>query len=85
MLSHVKDSLLSEKVGTVESAKAFLDMLKTFRDSGKEAISEAMTGPDSTYIVYVIPAFHLSCKFPNNLHQLGTVPVTKKNTKAKRV
>jgi len=53
MLSHVKDSLVSEKVGTVESAKAFIDVLKTFRDSGKEAISEAMTGPDSSYIVYV--------------------------------
>ena len=48
-----KDSLVAEKVGTVESARAFLAMLKAFRTSGKEAISETLTHPDSAYIVYV--------------------------------
>lgn len=51
VLTKVKDSLVSEKVGTVESGKAFLEILKSFRNSGKQAISEAMTSPDSAYVV----------------------------------
>ncbi|XP_045214239.2 microsomal triglyceride transfer protein large subunit-like [Mercenaria mercenaria] len=51
VITKVKDSLVSEKVGTAESGKAFLELLKAFRTSGKEKISEAMTGPDSTYTV----------------------------------
>lgn len=51
ILVKVKDSLVSEKVGTSESAKGFLDLLKAFRNFGLEAISETMTAPDSAYVV----------------------------------
>lgn len=51
VVTKVKDSLVSEKVGTAESGKAFLELLKSFRTSGKDRISEAMTSGDSAYIV----------------------------------
>ncbi|WAQ96562.1 MTP-like protein [Mya arenaria] len=51
LVGKVKESLVSEKVGSAESACAFLKMLKAFRNSGKEAISETLTSHDSSYIV----------------------------------
>ena len=51
VLTRVKDSLTAEKIATVESAKAFLELLKSFRNAGKDTIAEVMTSPDSYYIV----------------------------------
>ena len=51
ILGEVKDSLISDKVATIESAKAFLRLLKAFRNSGKENIAETLTHSDSSYIV----------------------------------
>lgn len=51
VLKQVKDSLTAEKIATVESAKAFLELLKSLRGVGKDTIAEVMTNPDSYYIV----------------------------------
>ena len=55
VLKRVKDSLTAEKLATSESAKAFLDLLKSLRGVGKDKIAEVMTSSDSYYIVWVLP------------------------------
>jgi hypothetical protein len=47
------DSLVKEKLSTLESAKAFVKMLRSFRGSGKTSIAETLTSPDSFYLVWV--------------------------------
>ncbi|KAL5018121.1 hypothetical protein ScPMuIL_003843 [Solemya velum] len=51
VLQKFKDELVSEKMATVESAKAYLEMLRTFRHAGKETIAEVLTSQDGYYIV----------------------------------
>lgn len=51
VLVKLKDSLLNEKLATVESGQAFLKMLKTFRNAGKNTIEEVLTDSESYYIV----------------------------------
>ncbi|KAK3594387.1 hypothetical protein CHS0354_009680 [Potamilus streckersoni] len=51
VLTRLKDSLVSEKLATTESAKAYLEMLKTFRNAGKNTIEEVLTSRSGQYIV----------------------------------
>ena len=51
VLKRVKGSLTAEKLATVPSAKAFLELLKSLRGVGKDRIAEVMTSSDSYYIV----------------------------------
>ncbi|KAL4240543.1 hypothetical protein ACF0H5_001335 [Mactra antiquata] len=51
VLSQIKDNFLSERVATKDLSRSFIELLKSFRNSGKEAISEAMTSHDASYIV----------------------------------
>lgn len=53
VLKKLKDSLTSEKLATAESGKAFIEMLRTFRNAGKITIEEVLTNRDSYNIVYV--------------------------------
>lgn len=47
------DDLTQQKLASLDSAKAFVKMLRSFRNSGTKAISEVFSSPDSYYIVYV--------------------------------
>lgn len=51
VLRSLKDNLVSEKLSTAESGKAFIEMLRTFRNAGKLTIEEVLTNSDSYYIV----------------------------------
>ncbi|XP_060065348.1 microsomal triglyceride transfer protein large subunit-like [Ylistrum balloti] len=51
VLKKVKDSLSSDKLSTVESGRAFLKLLRSFRGIGKHTIEEVLTSSDSYYIV----------------------------------
>lgn len=59
VLQKFKDELVSEKMATVESAKAYLEMLRTFRHAGKETIAEVLTSQDGYYIVWVGIRLHI--------------------------
>ncbi|PVD38582.1 hypothetical protein C0Q70_01198 [Pomacea canaliculata] len=45
------DDLTQQKLASLDSAKAFVKMLRSFRNSGTKAISEVFSSPDSYYIV----------------------------------
>lgn len=51
VLRSLKDNLVNEKLSTAESGKAFIEMLRTFRNAGKLTIEEVLTNSDSYYIV----------------------------------
>ncbi|XP_046364995.2 microsomal triglyceride transfer protein large subunit-like isoform X1 [Haliotis rufescens] len=51
ILSKVHGDLVADKISTVASAKAFMKMLKSFRNAGKQTIAEVLTSPDSYYTV----------------------------------
>lgn len=51
VLRRLKNSLVGEKLSTAESGKAFIEMLRTFRNAGKLTIEEVLTNSDSYYIV----------------------------------
>lgn len=51
ILSKVHEDLVADKISTVASAKAFMKMLKSFRNAGKQTIAEVLTSPDSYYTV----------------------------------
>ncbi|ESO84249.1 hypothetical protein LOTGIDRAFT_229701 [Lottia gigantea] len=47
----LKDDLVNDKVATLESAKAFIRMVKSFRNSGKNTMAEVFSSPESYYII----------------------------------
>ncbi|XP_064608332.1 microsomal triglyceride transfer protein large subunit-like [Liolophura sinensis] len=51
LVSKNKDMLTTQKMATKESAKAFLDLVRSFRNVGKNTVEEVFTGGDSYYIV----------------------------------
>lgn len=51
LVGQLHDDLVKEKLATLDSAKAFIKVLRAFRDSGKTTIAEILTSPDSYYIV----------------------------------
>ncbi|XP_071131491.1 microsomal triglyceride transfer protein large subunit-like isoform X2 [Mytilus edulis] len=51
VLRNLKESLVSDKLATAESGKAFIELLRTFRNTGKLTIEEILTNTDSYYIV----------------------------------
>lgn len=58
------DDLTQQKLASLDSAKAFVKMLRSFRNSGTKAISEVFSSPDSYYIVYVfLHSFLFSLNF----------------------
>ena len=51
LVTGLHDDLVKEKLASLDSAKAFIKVLKSFRSSGKSTIAEVLTSPDSYYIV----------------------------------
>ncbi|XP_062589725.1 microsomal triglyceride transfer protein large subunit-like [Saccostrea cucullata] len=51
ILQSVKEDLTSDKLSKIVSGKAFLKLLRAFRNSGKSTIEEVLTHQDSYYIV----------------------------------
>ncbi|CAL1527449.1 unnamed protein product [Lymnaea stagnalis] len=47
----LEEDLKAENIATVKSAKAFIQLLKSFRGSGKATLTKVMTGEKSYYIV----------------------------------
>ncbi|KAK6170044.1 hypothetical protein SNE40_018531 [Patella caerulea] len=47
----LKDDLVNDKMASLSSAKAFLKMVKSFRNSGKNTIAEVFSSPESYYII----------------------------------
>ncbi|CAG5131398.1 unnamed protein product, partial [Candidula unifasciata] len=51
LAANLTEDLKAENIATVKSAKAFSKMLKAFRESGRLSVAEALTDPDSYYII----------------------------------
>lgn len=51
LLQTLKDDLTSEKLSKIPSGKAFIKLLRAFRNSGKGSIEEVLTHKDSYNIV----------------------------------
>nr|KAG5707699.1 hypothetical protein BaRGS_003274 [Batillaria attramentaria] len=51
LVGKLHDDLMKEKLATLDSAKAFVKMLRSFRNSGKATLAEVLSSPDSYYIV----------------------------------
>lgn len=51
ILQNVKEDLTSEKLSKIVSGKAYLKLLRAFRNSGKASIEEVLTHKDSYNIV----------------------------------
>lgn len=51
LVSQLHDDLVKDKLATLDSAKAFVKMLRSFRNAGKSTIAEVLTSPDSYYLV----------------------------------
>lgn len=51
LATELHDSLVKENLATLQSAKAFVQMLRSFRNAGKTTISETFTNPDSFLLV----------------------------------
>ena len=54
LVHKLHDDLVKEKLATLDSAKAFVKVLRSFRNAGKSTIAEVLTSPDSYYIVWVV-------------------------------
>ncbi|BFZ02912.1 hypothetical protein BsWGS_05951 [Bradybaena similaris] len=51
LAANLSEDLKTENIATVRSAKAFSQMLKAFRDSSRISVTEALTDPNSYYII----------------------------------
>lgn len=51
LAAKLHDDLIKDKVATLASAKAFVKMLRSFRNAGKSTLAELLGSPDSFYIV----------------------------------
>ncbi|KAK7112440.1 microsomal triglyceride transfer protein large subunit-like [Littorina saxatilis] len=51
LVAQLHDDLVKEKLASLDSAKAFVKMLRSLRNAGKTTIAEVFTSPDSYYLV----------------------------------